>query len=82
MAVTQRMCAISTIVCSATNMPLLHCGRKRRYAMDDFIRRENVKLYRKALSESSDGEQRKVLLMLLRLLLAEEAALRKLAQPI
>jgi hypothetical protein len=50
--------------------------------MDDFIRRENVKLYRKALSESSDGEQRKVLLMLLRLLLAEEAALRKLAQPI
>jgi hypothetical protein len=50
--------------------------------MDDFIRRENVKLYRKALSESSDGEQRKVLLMLLRLLLAEEAALRKLAQPL
>jgi hypothetical protein len=42
--------------------------------MDDFIRAENLKLYRRAPSESSDAEQRRVLLVLLRLLLAEEEA--------
>jgi hypothetical protein len=42
--------------------------------MDDFIRAENLKLYRRALAESPDAEQRRVLLVLLRLLLAEEEA--------
>jgi hypothetical protein len=39
--------------------------------MDDFIRTENLKLYRRALVESTDSEQRQVLLVLLRLLVAE-----------
>jgi hypothetical protein len=43
--------------------------------MDNFIRNENLKLYRRALLESSDEEQRRVLLILLRLLLQEEAVL-------
>jgi hypothetical protein len=42
--------------------------------MQDFIRDENLKLYRRALAESSDEEQRKVLLVLLRLLVAEQVA--------
>jgi hypothetical protein len=42
--------------------------------MQDFIRDENLKLYRKALEQSTDEEQRQVLLVLLRLLVAEQAA--------
>jgi hypothetical protein len=42
--------------------------------MQDFIRDENLKLYRRALAESSDEEQRKVLMVLLQLLVAEQAA--------
>jgi hypothetical protein len=42
--------------------------------MQDFIRDENLKLYRRALAQSTDEEQRKVLLVLLRLLVAEQAA--------
>jgi hypothetical protein len=42
--------------------------------VDDFVRDENLKLYRRALSESSDQDQRRVLLVLLRLLLLEQAA--------
>jgi hypothetical protein len=44
--------------------------------MDDFIRTENLKLYRRALVESTDHEQRRVLVVLVRLLLVEEAARR------
>jgi hypothetical protein len=36
--------------------------------VEDFIRDENLKLYRRALAESSDEERRRVLLVLLRLL--------------
>jgi hypothetical protein len=39
--------------------------------MDDFIRNENLKLFRRALAESTDREQREVLRGLLRLLVAE-----------
>jgi hypothetical protein len=42
--------------------------------MQDFIRDENLKLYRAALARSTDEEQRKVLLVLLRLLLAEKTS--------
>jgi hypothetical protein len=43
-------------------------------SMQDFIREENLKLYRRALANSTDAEQRKVLLVLLQLLVAERAA--------
>ena len=42
--------------------------------MQDFIRDENLKLYRAALARSTDEEQRKVLLVLLRLLVAEQTS--------
>jgi hypothetical protein len=42
--------------------------------MQDFIRDENLKLYRAALEKSTDEEQRRVLLVLLRLLVVEQAA--------
>jgi hypothetical protein len=42
--------------------------------MQDFIRDENLKLYRTALARSTDEEQRRVLLVLLRLLVVEQAA--------
>jgi hypothetical protein len=45
--------------------------------MQDFIRNENLKLYRRALAESSDEEQRQVIKLLLRLLIVEEAALAR-----
>ncbi|MBB1092018.1 hypothetical protein [Rhodopseudomonas pseudopalustris] len=41
--------------------------------MPDFIRDENLKLYRAALAQSTDEEQRRVLLVLLRLLVVEQA---------
>jgi hypothetical protein len=44
-------------------------------AMQDFIRDENIKLYRRALAEGADDEQRKVLLVLLQVLVVEQAAL-------
>jgi hypothetical protein len=43
--------------------------------MQDFIRDENMRLYRSALAQSTDEEQRKVLLVLLRLLVVEQAAI-------
>lgn len=43
--------------------------------MENFIRNENLKLYRQALAGCSDPKQRQVLTGLLDLLLAEEAAL-------
>jgi hypothetical protein len=42
--------------------------------VQDFIRDENLKLYRRALAESTDEEQRKVLMVLLQLLVAEQTA--------
>lgn len=45
--------------------------------MQNFIRNENLKLYRRALAESSDEEQRQVIKLLLRLLIVEEAALAR-----
>ncbi|NVN88115.1 MAG: hypothetical protein HXX15_18705 [Rhodopseudomonas sp.] len=48
--------------------------------MQDFIREENLKLYRRALVESTDEEQRKVLLVLLRLLVLEQAAMAPRSQ--
>jgi hypothetical protein len=42
--------------------------------MQKFIRDENLKLYRAALAQSTDEDQRRVLLALLRLLAIEQAA--------
>jgi hypothetical protein len=42
--------------------------------MDDFYRDDVLTLYRRALTESSDQDQRRVLLVLLRLLLLEQSA--------
>jgi hypothetical protein len=42
--------------------------------MQDFIRNENLKLYRRALASCTDEEQQRVLTTLLRLLVSEEAA--------
>jgi hypothetical protein len=42
--------------------------------MQKFTRNENIKLYRRALSESTDKEQRNILYRMLRLLLLEEVA--------
>jgi hypothetical protein len=42
--------------------------------MHRFTRNENIKLYRRALSESTDKEQRYILSRMLRLLLLEEVA--------
>jgi hypothetical protein len=42
--------------------------------MNDIVRDENMDLYRQALRESTGEDQRRVLLILLRLLVAEEAA--------
>jgi stress-induced morphogen len=44
--------------------------------MENFIREENLRLYRKALHESSDVEQRRMIKNLLRQLLEEQAALK------
>ncbi|WP_322517627.1 hypothetical protein SR870_08985 [Rhodopseudomonas palustris] len=41
--------------------------------MQDFIRDENLKLYRAALARSTDEDQRRVLLILLGLLVDEQA---------
>jgi len=41
--------------------------------MQDFIRNENMKLYRAALARSTDDDQRRVLLAMLRLLVVEQA---------
>jgi hypothetical protein len=40
--------------------------------MDNCVENENLKLYRRLLSENTDEEQRKVLLVLLRLLVQEQ----------
>jgi hypothetical protein len=45
--------------------------------LQDFIRDQNIKLYRRALAESSNDEQRRVLLALLQLLVTEETALAR-----
>jgi hypothetical protein len=45
--------------------------------MQDFIRNENLKLYRRALAISTDAEQQKVLMTLLQLLVVEQAASAK-----
>jgi hypothetical protein len=45
--------------------------------MQDFIRSENIKLYRRALITCTDVEQRSVLLTLLQLLTLEESALAR-----
>jgi hypothetical protein len=42
--------------------------------MQDFIRDENIKLYRKTLASCTVEDQRRVLMVLLRLLAAEQAA--------
>lgn len=42
--------------------------------METFIRNENMKLYRRALAESADEDQRRVLLALLKVLGDEQAA--------
>jgi hypothetical protein len=49
--------------------------------MQDFIRDENIKLYRTALSGCTDEEQRRVLLVLLRLLIIEQAESTKFSKP-
>jgi hypothetical protein len=46
----------------------------RELLVRQFIRSENIKLYRSALTQSADSEQRRVLTVLLRVLLAEERA--------
>jgi hypothetical protein len=46
----------------------------RELLVQQFIRSENIKLYRSALTQSADSEQRRVLTVLLRVLLAEERA--------
>jgi hypothetical protein len=40
--------------------------------LQDFIRDQNIKLYCRALAESTDDEQRRVLLVLLQLLVTEQ----------
>jgi hypothetical protein len=67
------------IECSNTDAEMLPGKSKNapdpsRCNMDDFNRNENLALYRQALTESSDQDQRRVLLVLLRLLLLEQAA--------
>jgi hypothetical protein len=42
--------------------------------MQEFIRNENLKLYRQALATSTDAEQQRVLMTLLQLLVVEQAA--------
>jgi hypothetical protein len=42
--------------------------------MQDFIRDENMKLYRTALAECTDADKRRILLVLLRLLATEQVA--------
>ncbi|NVN88053.1 MAG: hypothetical protein HXX15_18390 [Rhodopseudomonas sp.] len=42
--------------------------------MQQFIRNENFKLYRRALNESSDHDQRRVLKALLQILVVQQAA--------
>jgi hypothetical protein len=41
--------------------------------VETFIRNENLKLYRRALAASTDDEQRRVLLALLKVLVIEQA---------
>jgi hypothetical protein len=43
-------------------------------AVQNFIRSENIKLYRKALTHTTDSDQRRVISILLRLLVVEEIA--------
>ncbi len=43
--------------------------------MDDVLLDENIKLFRRALEEASEKEQRQVLLVLLQLLVAEQTPL-------
>jgi hypothetical protein len=47
--------------------------------MQDFIRNENLKLYRAALAKSTDEVQRRVLLVLLQLLVVEQTVETKTA---
>jgi hypothetical protein len=77
----------TVIVKSALNLPSPCCHRQFRATeisaalppdlrggpMQDFIRDENIKLYRTALVACSVEDQRRVLLLLLRLLLTEQA---------
>jgi hypothetical protein len=44
--------------------------------MEKFIREENLRLYRKALHESSNEQQRRIIEKLLRQLLEDQAALK------
>ncbi|NVN85604.1 MAG: hypothetical protein HXX15_05890 [Rhodopseudomonas sp.] len=48
--------------------------------MQDFIRDENLKLYRRALASSTDAEQQRVLTLLLRLLVVEQTVAAKRQQ--
>jgi hypothetical protein len=60
-------------------------GKRRAWQegslVEKFIRDENIKLYRSALAECSDEDKRRVLLVLLQLLVVEEAASRPKQSP-
>jgi hypothetical protein len=49
--------------------------------MQDFIRNENIKLYRTALATCTDEHKRKVLVALLRVLASEEAVSTRPERP-